>query len=134
VVGICFLVLFLSGTASVAQTVTGSVRGTVSDPTGAAVLGARVTITNTGTGVVGKTVSDKSGLYDFEFLVLGDYTVIVFARQVEPFGAKGCRLRVRINSVFWSTLIQKNYSCQEKTTFIYYLIYLLVYRIDSDRS
>jgi hypothetical protein len=72
---LCFLVLFLSGTAAVAQTVTGSVRGTVSDPTGAAVPGARVTITNTSTNVMGQTVTDKSGLYDFEFLVLGDYTV-----------------------------------------------------------
>ena len=69
------LVLCLSGTAAMAQTVTGSVRGVISDPTGAQLAGARVTITNASTGVTGQTVTDKSGLYDFEFLVLGNYTV-----------------------------------------------------------
>ena len=58
-----------------AQTVTGSVRGIVWDPAGAVVPAASVTITNTSTGVTGHTISDKSGLYDFEFLVLGTYTV-----------------------------------------------------------
>ena len=58
-----------------AQTVTGSVRGIVWDPAGAVVPAASVTITNTSTGVTGHTISDKSGLYDFEFLVLGNYTV-----------------------------------------------------------
>ena len=62
-----------------AQTVTGSVRGIVSDPSGAVVPGARVTITNTGTGVAGQTVTNKSGLYDLEFLVLGNYTISVAA-------------------------------------------------------
>jgi hypothetical protein len=76
---LCFLVPFLSGTAAMAQTVTGSVRGIVSDPSGAVVPGARVSITNVGTGVTGQTVTDKSGLYDFEFLVLGNYSVSVAA-------------------------------------------------------
>ena len=39
-----------------------------------------MTITNIGTNVLGQTVSDKSGLYDFEFLVLGDYTVSATAQ------------------------------------------------------
>jgi hypothetical protein len=80
---LCLAVLFLGGTAALAQTITGSVRGTVSDPTGAVVAGAQVTITNTGTGVVGHTVSDKSGLYNFEFLVIGDYTVTATASGFE---------------------------------------------------
>src|SRR5665213_1145681 len=70
-----FLFLFLSVTAAMAQTVTGSVRGVVSDPNGAEVPGANVTITNASTGVIGQSVTDKNGLYDFEFLVLGNYTV-----------------------------------------------------------
>jgi hypothetical protein len=71
----CILVLFFSRTAGMAQTVTGSVRGIIMDPSGAVVPGAKVTITNTSTNVQGQTVSDSSGLYDFEFLVLGNYTV-----------------------------------------------------------
>jgi hypothetical protein len=79
----CFLVLCLSGTAAMGQTVTGSVRGIVSDPSGAQMPGAKVTITNTSTGVTGQTVTDKSGLYDFEFLVLGKYTVAATAPGFE---------------------------------------------------
>ena len=58
------LALFLSGAAAVAQTITGSVRGTVTDPSGAAIPGARVVVTNTATGVTTQTVSDQSGLYN----------------------------------------------------------------------
>jgi Carboxypeptidase regulatory-like domain/TonB dependent receptor len=80
---ICLLGLCFSGTAAMAQTVTGSVRGIVSDPSGAHVAGAKVTITNVSTGVTGQTVTDRDGLYDFEFLVLGKYTVSVTAPGFE---------------------------------------------------
>jgi hypothetical protein len=79
----CLLVLFLSGTAGMAQTVTGSVRGIVSDPGGAEVPGAKVIITNASTGVTGQTATDKNGLYDFEFLVLGNYTISATAPGFE---------------------------------------------------
>jgi len=78
-VWLCLVVLTLCGSPAWAQTITGSVRGTVTDPSGAVVPGAHVTITNTGTGVTGHTVSDKSGLYNFEFLVIGEYTVTATA-------------------------------------------------------
>jgi hypothetical protein len=45
------LALYLSGAAAVAQTITGSVRGTVTDPSGAVVAGATVAVTNTATNV-----------------------------------------------------------------------------------
>ena len=77
------LALFLSGAAAVAQTITGSVRGTVTDPSGAVVAGATVTVTNTGTSVTTQTITDKSGLYNVEFLVLGNYTVTVTAPGFE---------------------------------------------------
>jgi carboxypeptidase family protein/TonB-dependent receptor-like protein len=77
------LALFLSGAAAVAQTITGSVRGTVTDPSGAVVAGATVTVTNTGTSVTTQTATDKSGLYSVEFLVLGNYSVTVSAPGFE---------------------------------------------------
>src|ERR1035437_3148699 len=77
------LALFLSGAAATAQTVTGSVRGTVTDPSGAVVAGATVAVTNTGTGVTTNTVTDKSGLYSVGFLVLGNYTVTATAPGFE---------------------------------------------------
>jgi hypothetical protein len=77
------VVLALGGMVASAQTITGSVRGTVTDPTGAVIAGAQMTITNTATGVTGHTVSDKSGLYSFEFLVIGDYVVTAGAPGFE---------------------------------------------------
>ncbi len=73
------IVLLLSGAVAVAQTITGSIRGTVTDPSGAVVAGAKVTAINVDTAVATKTVSDASGVYDFQFLNLGNYTVSVTA-------------------------------------------------------
>jgi hypothetical protein len=78
-VAIFCIFLLLSGAVAVAQTITGSVRGTVTDPSGAVVAGAKVTALNVDTGVATKTVSDASGVYDFQFLNLGNYTVSVTA-------------------------------------------------------
>ena len=58
----------------VAQTITGSIRGTVTDPSGAVVAGANVTATNVATGVAKQTVTNSDGLYNFQFLNLGNYT------------------------------------------------------------
>jgi hypothetical protein len=77
------IALFLCGAAAIAQTITGSVRGTITDPSGALVPGAKVAVTNTGTGVTTNTVTDKSGLYNVGFLVLGNYTVSVTAPGFE---------------------------------------------------
>jgi hypothetical protein len=78
-IGSIALALLLSGVVSMAQTITGSVRGTVTDPSGAVMAGASITIANSGTGVTAHTVSNASGLYNFEFLVLGSYTVTATA-------------------------------------------------------
>jgi hypothetical protein len=77
------LALFLGGAPTVAQTVTGSVRGIVTDSSGAVVAGATVTVTNIATGVAARTLSDQSGVYNVGFLVLGDYTVIATAPGFE---------------------------------------------------
>lgn len=76
---ICCIVLFLSGTTLVAQTITASVRGTVTDPSGAVVSGANVTATNVATGVATNTTTNASGLYNFQFLTLGNYTITASA-------------------------------------------------------
>ena len=58
-----------------AQTITGTLRGSVTDPSGAAISSARVTATNVATGVKSSTTSDRNGLYNFQFLPIGSYTV-----------------------------------------------------------
>ena len=88
------IVLLLSGAVAVAQTITGSVRGTVTDPSGAVVAGAKVTAINIDTGVATRTVSDASGVYDFQFLNLGNYTVSVSAAGFETSTIGPFRLQI----------------------------------------
>jgi hypothetical protein len=60
---------------ALADNVYGSIRGTVTDVTGAAIVGATVTATNTKTGIVTTVKTDAKGRYDFVQLAIGDYSV-----------------------------------------------------------
>ena len=75
--------------AALAQTTTGSIVGIVTDPGGASVPGATVTVTNEGTGVVAiKMTTDSSGNYVATTLPPGRYVVTVeaagFKKSVNP--------------------------------------------------
>ncbi len=67
-----FLVLIPAATA---QVVTGTIYGTVADPSGAGVPETRVTATNTATGVVSATRTDANGNYSLPSLPPGAYSV-----------------------------------------------------------
>jgi len=71
--------LLLSSVAGLAQTgvSTGSIQGTVTDPSSAVVGGAKVTITNKATGQVITTSTTSSGSYNSGSLVPGEYVVRV---------------------------------------------------------
>jgi len=69
-------VLALALTAH-AQTSRGTVTGTVLDPTGAVVAGARVTLTGVSTGVKLATASNDAGVYRFDAVDLGAYQLDV---------------------------------------------------------
>ena len=58
-----------------AQTITGTVGGTVTDRGGAVVPGATVTATNQSTGVATSATTTRSGTYSIQFLPIGTYTV-----------------------------------------------------------
>ncbi len=79
-----------------AQIETAEVLGTVTDPTGAAVSGANVTLTNQETGIQAKTTTDAGGSYDFLTVKPGLYTIAVerdgFAR------ATASDIRVNVNA------------------------------------
>ncbi len=60
-----------------AQTVTGSVTGTVTDPSGAVVPDAAVTVLNTATGVSTSATTNGSGVYSVRFLPIGSYAVTI---------------------------------------------------------
>src|SRR5689334_6795808 len=67
-------VLFTAG-LSVAQQITGSITGAVTDPQGAAISGAEVRLTNTGTNAVNTTTSDSDGNFRFLLLPPGTYSL-----------------------------------------------------------
>src|SRR5262249_5084769 len=60
-----------------AQTTSTSILGTVTDPTGAVVAGATVTVTNTGTGIKRTDNTSVTGDYNFPLLDVGTYDVVV---------------------------------------------------------
>ena len=62
-----------------AQTITGNINGTVTDPSGAIIPGAKVTATNIDTNVQTPTTSNNDGIYNIRFLQVGHYTVSVTA-------------------------------------------------------
>src|SRR4051794_33360907 len=75
------LVILLSATMIAQTTVgTGSIVGTVTDPSGAFVSGAKVTITNTQTGQVIDLTSNSSGAFSSGALSPGNYKVQVTAK------------------------------------------------------
>jgi Carboxypeptidase regulatory-like domain/TonB dependent receptor len=73
--GLAAVLLLVAGSGAWAQTVTGSIRGTVVDSSGAVVPGVQVSAQNTNTGVVATTKTDRSGAYNFQSLVIGTYVV-----------------------------------------------------------
>ncbi len=69
------IVYFILSIVTFAQTSRGTVSGTVTDPTGAVISGANVTLTNTATTVSRTTVTNSEGIYRFDAVDLGDYTI-----------------------------------------------------------
>lgn len=70
------LILLFAAVAS-AQTFRGTILGTVTDPNGALVAGAKVTAKNTSTGLERSTTTDDAGNYTVPELPIGPYEVRV---------------------------------------------------------
>lgn len=87
---ICCVTTMLSFYPALGQTVTGSITGLVTDPSGAVVVGATVTAQNTETGVATTAQTNGAGVYTVRFLPIGTYTLAVDAKgfaveKVAPF-------------------------------------------------
>jgi hypothetical protein len=87
--------LFLLAVSLLAQTTasTGSITGTVTDPSGAVVAGAKVTISNSATGQVITTTTLSTGAYASGALTPGDYRV-----RVEGQGFKTAEFPVSVTA------------------------------------
>ena len=77
------VVFLCAATAALAQAGRGSISGLVSDPTGAIVPGAKITLLNHATGVALHTVTTTAGLYSFVSLNPGVYEVTASLKGFE---------------------------------------------------
>src|SRR5215510_9274618 len=81
---LCYL-LFVSSLDVCAQSAsTGALTGTVTDPTGAVVQNAKITIRNYATNETLTTTTSQDGLYRFSLLPPGDYELTVDAAGFAP--------------------------------------------------
>ena len=92
----------LAATALLAQVIiTSTILGTVADPQGAVMPGAKITLTNVDTGVQRKATADGSGDYQFSNLIAGHYKIEVvkegFAQAVSTVVALENGTTQRIN-------------------------------------
>lgn len=74
------------------QEIRGSIVGNVTDPTGAVVPGAQITVKNEGTGIEWKTATDTSGTYTVPDLLAGVYTVAVVKEGFKTYQSTGVRV------------------------------------------
>jgi len=81
------------GAVALAQD-TASITGTVTDPTGAAIPGAQVSVTNSALGINRTASSNASGDYLVAALPIGSYNLTVTAAGFKKFDASGIILRV----------------------------------------
>jgi hypothetical protein len=75
--GISILLIFLLAIVAAAQTFRGTILGTVFDPNGALVAGAKITVKNTNTGLERTATTDEAGNYTVAELPIGPYEVRV---------------------------------------------------------
>ncbi len=78
-------VLVVGTAPALAQAVYGSVYGTVTDTSGAAVAGAKVTVTDVQKGTVQTTTTNSTGNWTVDHLIPDSYTVQVEASTFAPF-------------------------------------------------
>src|SRR5580765_32033 len=90
-----FLVFLLLAAVSLsAQTFRGTILGTVTDPSGAVIAAAKVTVKNTGTGLERTTETSADGSYSLPELPIGTYTVTVTQSGFQTFIATGVTVDV----------------------------------------
>lgn len=77
---------------SQSQSINGTIRGLVTDSTGAAIAGATVTIKNVDTGYTRTTTSGADGLYVVPDLPVGNYAVSASSQNFAPLTKSGIRL------------------------------------------
>ena len=83
----CAVAMLMFTALGRAQTVTGTITGTVTDQSSAVIPGANVVAVNMDTGVNSSATSDSAGVYRIGFLPIGRYQVTV---EAKGFGTQNC--------------------------------------------
>jgi hypothetical protein len=97
ILGFCICV-FLFSTVLSAQTIsTSQIRGTIQDPSGAAVAGAEVKLTQTATGAVRTATSAADGAYTLSDLSVGTYRLEITKAGFSKYVQTGIELQVGVN-------------------------------------
>ncbi|HKS72715.1 MAG TPA: TonB-dependent receptor, partial [Terriglobales bacterium] len=92
---VALFVAAFSGSKCYAQNSRGSITGQVTDPTGAAIPFASVTVTDTETGAVQRVKTTQQGFYTAPGLLPDHYTVTVSARGFMLFKRTGIQLHTQ---------------------------------------
>jgi hypothetical protein len=88
----------LTASPAAAQQATAQVNGTVTDSSGAIVVGARITLRNSQTGITRNTNTNKDGVYLFTLIPIGDYELAVEQKSFKRFEQKGITLDINQNA------------------------------------
>src|SRR5262245_37226064 len=99
--GICFLVrsamfalLLVSGGSVIAQHIRGALEGTVTDPNGAVLSGAKVSVKNDATNVEVRVTANDRGYFTVQNLEAGTYTVTIEQAGFRKYVAKDVNVKV----------------------------------------
>jgi len=90
----CTLLCFLCLAVVFGQQGKGTISGTLSDPQGAVVPGAKVSIRNTGTNLMFNTVANESGFYTAPGLPVGEYEVAAELQGFKRALRRGIRVAI----------------------------------------
>jgi hypothetical protein len=93
-IAVVFLCMLVFASAVMAQATSGSIAGTVTDPNGAVVPGAKVTAVHTPTGREYHAESSDAGLYSFPALPPGPYEVTLVHPGFKKLVRSGIEIRV----------------------------------------
>jgi len=96
---LCLLAIFIAGVHAGAQQITGSIRGTVQDPSSAFVQSASVSAQQAETGLKRTAMTDPSGGYVLLELPVGHYELRVEAKGFQKYIQQGITLNVNQTAI-----------------------------------
>jgi hypothetical protein len=96
---VCLLAILIAGVHARAQQITGSIRGTVQDPSSAFVQSASVSAQQAETGLTRTATTDPSGAYVLLELPVGHYELRVEAKGFQKYIQQGITLNVNETAI-----------------------------------